>query len=197
MFFEFYDDLGPEKVFYFHRPDSGMKAMLVIDGYGWGTFPFAAGGIRMALDVTIEEIFRLARAMTFKFVSYDLTVGGAKAGIVLDPSSPKKDQIIADFAFEAKTLIKGDIYHPGPDMGTDDRDIERIFTICDRTAMIPARIGDFKFGLPIEETFTGWGVTQVARGLMELNGEVNGLKGKSVAVINNLQLYYENEFTSI
>ena len=57
------DDIGPEKVVHIYDAKSGLKAIVVIDNTSLGP---AIGGVRMASDVTAEEVFRLARAMTFK-----------------------------------------------------------------------------------------------------------------------------------
>lgn len=69
------DEMGPEKIVIFRDPSVGMNAILAIDNTAIG---WPAGGIRMAPDVSIDEIVRLARAMTYKFASYRLKVGGAK-----------------------------------------------------------------------------------------------------------------------
>ncbi len=61
--FRFIDDLGPAKVLHLYDPLTGLKAILVVDNVAIGP---AIGGVRMAEDVTTEEVFRLARAMTLK-----------------------------------------------------------------------------------------------------------------------------------
>ena len=72
------DELGPEKILHVYDPDVGMKGVVVVDTTSLGG---SAGGTRMLLDITTEEIFWLARAMTHKFAVLDIPVGGAKAGI--------------------------------------------------------------------------------------------------------------------
>jgi len=59
----FGDDLGPLKLVHIHRSSIGLKAVVSIDNIACGP---AIGGVRMAPDVSREEAFRLARAMTFK-----------------------------------------------------------------------------------------------------------------------------------
>ena len=61
--FSWTDEIGPEKVVYVHDPAVGLRAVVVIDNVACGP---AIGGSRMAPDVSAEEAFRLARAMTFK-----------------------------------------------------------------------------------------------------------------------------------
>ena len=46
-----------------HEPGIGLRGTLVVDNVACGP---AIGGLRMAPDVSTQECFRLARAMTFK-----------------------------------------------------------------------------------------------------------------------------------
>ncbi|MGD8534140.1 MAG: Glu/Leu/Phe/Val dehydrogenase dimerization domain-containing protein, partial [Gammaproteobacteria bacterium] len=57
------DDLGPHKILHVYQPTIGLKGTLVLDNVAIGP---AIGGLRMAPDVSTEECFRLARAMTLK-----------------------------------------------------------------------------------------------------------------------------------
>ncbi len=61
--FRFCDDLGPKTILHVYQPAIGLKAIVVVDNVAAGP---AIGGVRMAPDVSLEECFRLARAMTFK-----------------------------------------------------------------------------------------------------------------------------------
>ena len=74
--FEFADDLGPAKIIHVYEPALALKATLVVDNVARGP---AIGGLRMALDVTTEECFRLARAMTLKNAAAGLAHGGGKS----------------------------------------------------------------------------------------------------------------------
>jgi len=112
----------------------------------------------MAHDVSVDEIIRLARTMTYKFASYRFKVGGAKAGIIADPHSEKRNLIITSFAEAIKTSILEHSYLPGPDMGTNDADLERIFNIIGKPGLAPKPLGIIKNGFPIEELYTGFGV---------------------------------------
>ena len=87
--FRFSDDLGPDKIIHFTKPSVGLKGILVVDNVAAGP---AIGGTRMASDVSVEECFRLARAMTFKNAAAGLPHGGAKAVII---SAPAKGEIDA------------------------------------------------------------------------------------------------------
>ncbi|MFX1480944.1 MAG: Glu/Leu/Phe/Val dehydrogenase dimerization domain-containing protein [Promethearchaeota archaeon] len=154
--YSLFDEIGPEKIICLNNPIVDMKAVIVIDNPFYGT---SAGGLRLAPDITVDEMIRLARAMTLKFGSYKIPTGGAKAGIWGDPRDLKKKSIIlTSFAESIESLIKNYIYYPGPDMGTDDNDLLKIFNIVKLPNLAPKKIGLYKDGVPVEELFTGYGV---------------------------------------
>ena len=63
MMIEMFDVLGPEKVLEIYNAKVGMRGIVVIDNTALGP---GKGGIRMTPTVNKEEVFRLARTMTFK-----------------------------------------------------------------------------------------------------------------------------------
>lgn len=77
------DEVGPRKTVLLREPRVGLEAIVVVDNIACGP---AIGGVRMAPDVTLEEVGRLARAMTFKNAAAGLAHAGGKAGIIADPS---------------------------------------------------------------------------------------------------------------
>ena len=54
------DPLGPAKIINLYDHANGLEAIVVVDNTACGP---AMGGVRMAPDVTTEEVVRLARAM--------------------------------------------------------------------------------------------------------------------------------------
>jgi len=74
-----YDSIGPEKILQVFDQKSGMKGIVVIDNTLRGP---GKGGIRMSPEVSIDEVSKLARAMTLKTAIADLPFGGAKSGII-------------------------------------------------------------------------------------------------------------------
>lgn len=70
------DKFGPEMVLQIWDPKIGMEGFLVVDNTNLGP---GKGGIRMTSNVTIDEIFRLARTMTWKNALAGLPFGGAKS----------------------------------------------------------------------------------------------------------------------
>ena len=74
-----YDEFGPEKIITVYDASTGMKGFVVIDNSALGP---GKGGIRMTPTVTVDEVARLARAMTWKTALAELPFGGAKSGII-------------------------------------------------------------------------------------------------------------------
>src|SRR5689334_8987832 len=98
-----FDDIGPEKILEVYDKKTGMRGFVVIDNTKRGP---GKGGIRMTPSVTREEVFKLARTMTFKTAMADLPFGGAKAGIIAPQdviqNKKKKKAFIEAFAKSIK-----------------------------------------------------------------------------------------------
>lgn len=162
------DEIGPEKVVHIYESKSNLKAIVVIDNTSLGP---AIGGVRMAADVTAEEVFRLARAMTFKNSAAGIPHGGGKSGIVADPKAENKEALLRLFAQGIKNLVD---YIPGPDMGTNEESMAIIYDEIKRSVGRPEEIG----GIPLDELgATAYGVavaTDVAKDFIKLN--LNGAR---------------------
>ena len=170
------DEWGPEKVICVSDIRTGMKGVLVIDNTARG---MGKGGTRMSPTVTIEEVARLARVMTWKWAMVDVFFGGAKAGIVGDPTAPNKEEILRSWATALRKHIPSE-YVVGLDMGLEERDAAVIQDVLgDRGAAVgsPQELG----GVPYDELgLTGFGVAESADAAMEHLGK--SLKGARVAV---------------
>jgi glutamate dehydrogenase (NAD(P)+) len=168
-------DVGqiPQSFIQIYRPSVGLKAIAVVDNTACGP---AVGGVRMAPVVSVEECFRLARAMTWKNAAASLPHGGGKSVIFGDPrmAAAKKEQIIRAFADAIRDIAD---YIPGPDMGTDERCMAWIKDETGHAVGLPSVIG----GIPLDEIgATGFGLAacvDVAREFIGLD-----LKGARVAV---------------
>jgi glutamate dehydrogenase (NAD(P)+) len=110
-----------EVTMYDSRTDT--QAFLVIDTLQMG---LAGGGIRMTPHVTLDEVRRLGKTMTYKFGAVKVPFGGAKSGIVADPHSPDKKKHLAAFAQMAAPFLNT-LYVAGEDMGTTAEDIAYIY----------------------------------------------------------------------
>jgi len=141
--FGFEDALGPEQVVHLRHAKLGLEAIVVVDNTACGV---AIGGVRMAPDVTLEECFRLARAMTFKNAAAGLRHGGGKAVIRADPAmpAPEKERLVRGFARAIRDL---EAYVPGPDMGTDETAMAWIRDEIGRAVGLPRELG----GIPLDE----------------------------------------------
>lgn len=149
VFSRFADEYGPEKVVYIYEPRCGLKAIVVIDNIAAGP---AIGGIRMAPDVSTDEVFRLARAMTWKNALAGLPHGGGKSGILANPLAPNKETLIRQFARAIKALTG---YIPGPDMGTDEMAMGWIRDEIGRSVGLSKVLG----GIPLDQIgATGYGL---------------------------------------
>ncbi len=146
-----HDEFGPFKIIEVHEPSVNLHGILVVDNVARGP---SIGGVRMAPDVSLEECFRLARAMTLKNAAADLPHGGGKSVLFGDPRMPRQDkeQIVRAFAC---ALGEVEQYIFGPDMGTDEECMAWVRDEIGRAVGLPAEIG----GIPLDEIgATGWGL---------------------------------------
>src|SRR5271169_213773 len=139
--FCFADGLGPFKLTHIHRPSAGLKAVVAIDNIACGP---AIGGVRISPDVSTEEAFRLARAMTLKNAAAGLPHGGGKSGIVADLHTADKPRLVRAFAHAIRAITD---YIPGPDMGTDEVCMAWMFDEIGRAVGLPRVLG----GIPLDE----------------------------------------------
>ncbi len=150
--FHLADDLNPLNIVHIHEPSVHLQAIVVIDNVACGP---SIGGVRMAPDVSVDEAYRLARAMTMKNSAAGLTHGGGKAVIFADPkmAPAAKEKLIRAFACAIKDLQD---YIPGPDMGTDELCMAWMKDEIGRAVGLPREIG----GIPLDEIgATGYGLS--------------------------------------
>lgn len=156
--FDLIDEWGPEKIVCVSDRRSGMRGVLVIDNTSRGT---GKGGTRMSPTLSVREVARLARTMTWKWAAVDLFHGGAKAGILGDPAAPNKEEVLRAFARALANEVPSE-YVFGLDMGLSEKDAA-IFVdeLGDRGAAVglPRELG----GLPYDALgVTGYGVAEAA-----------------------------------
>lgn len=171
--FRFCDEFGPAKVVHIHEPALDLRAIVVVDNVASGP---AIGGVRMAEDVTLEECFRLARAMTWKNAAASLAHGGAKSVVFGDPkqASASKARLVRCFARAIETITA---YVPGPDMGTDETCMAWIADEIGRAVALPPELG----GIPLDRIgATGFGLAACAEASLSYAGI--DLRGARVVV---------------
>lgn len=182
-----YDNFGPEYVVKVYDPLLNMRGFLVIDNTAVG---LGKGGVRMTPNVSAEEVFRLARTMTWKNSLVGIPFGGAKAGIVWPGGDEKlKKQFVQSFA-KAIKIFTPTKYVAGPDVGTGEREMQWWVEATGnwRTATgKPAKLclkrsGSTKKQCGIQHEFgsTGFGVVKAAAVAAEIAG-IN-MKGATVAL---------------
>lgn len=139
------DAHGPETILIATHAAWDVSAIIVVHNTARGQ---AMGGLRMVPDITVEEVLDLARAMTYKNAAASLELGGGKSALVAEPgrfprgSAPRRDLI----AWYAGLLERVPDYTPGPDMFTDEQDMQIIFELAGRSIGRPADRG----GIPID-----------------------------------------------
>jgi glutamate dehydrogenase (NAD(P)+) len=173
------DALGPEKIVHVYDPESRMKGVVVIDCTALGTT--AGGGIRMLPDITTEEIFQLARAMTYKFGTLGVPVGGAKSGIWADPAirGEERKNVMRAFGCAVKPLIQAGLAF-GADIGTEAEDLDFVFEGAGLPPQGTGLMAEKKDGEPIENHVTGYGVVVAAEEACAFAGI--DMRGATVAI---------------
>jgi len=164
---DFADEWGPEKILQVYEPETGMKGILVIDNTTLGP---GKGGIRMMPTVTIQEVFRLARTMTWKCALAKIPFGGAKSGIIADPkqmSEEKKMKIVRAFSRALKRVCPS-LYVAAPDINTGEKEMAAFAlengsmkSTTGKPVHLCVKPG-VKCGIPHEYGSTALGVVQAA-----------------------------------
>ncbi len=164
---EFADEFGPELIYEVYDHRTGLKGVTVIDNTALGP---GKGGIRMTPTVNVEEVFRLARTMTWKTALAELPFGGAKSGIIADVkniSREKKKQLIQSFARALKPICPK-MYIAAPDVNTAEEEMKwfveangSLKAATGKPSNLCVKPGE-KCGIPHEYGSTGYGVSVAA-----------------------------------
>lgn len=181
------DRFGPEYVIEIFNPKSEMRGFLIIDNTRLGP---GKGGIRMTPNVSVEEVFRLARTMTFKNALVELPFGGAKAGIVWDGGTKaKKKKLVQEFA-KAIGFLMPDKYVAGPDVNTGEEDMQWFVEATGNWKTATGKPADLcmramgktgkQCGIPHEFGSTGFGVAHAAHMAAEAKGM--DIRGATIAI---------------
>ena len=165
---KFADEWGPEKVLQVYDPQSKTQGILVIDNTALGP---GKGGIRMTPTVSVEEVFRLARTMTWKCAVAELPFGGAKSGIIANPKTISKEEKlkrIRAFAVALKPVSPSQ-YVAAPDINTGEQEMAAyalangsLKSCTGKPAHMCVRPGE-KCGIPHEYGSTGYGAFHATR----------------------------------
>lgn len=162
------DELGPAKILHVYDPETKMKGVVVVDTAPMG---IAGGGTRMMPDISTQEIFGLARAMTYKFAILDFPIGGAKAGIWADPviDGDARKGLMKAFGRAVQPLLANGVVLAS-DIGTYSEDVAMIFEGAGlpsgSTGLAAVEID----GEPLENLATGYGVVVAAKAACQVAG---------------------------
>ena len=119
-----FEEENPEVVFEWQDSETDAKGWIVINSLRGGA---SAGGTRMRLGVTKDEVLSLAKTMEVKFTVAGPAIGGGKSGINFDPKDPRKREVLERWFAAAKPLLKS-YYGTGGDMNVDE--VNEVMPIC-------------------------------------------------------------------
>jgi glutamate dehydrogenase/leucine dehydrogenase len=161
-------DAPPARILEIKEAAVGLDAVVVIDHE---LFPVAAGGTRMAADVTTDEIARLARAMTWKCAVAGLPYAGAKAGIRFAGG----DRAAVLDAYLERIGEWSEFFLTGPDLGTQPED----FLALTPGESTPMWVREHE-GMGMDDLAVGHGIRGAAAVALEQLGR--SLEGAVVAI---------------
>ena len=119
-----FEDKKPEVVFEWKDEKTDAEGWIVINSLRGGA---AAGGTRMRVGVTKDEVLALAKTMEVKFTVAGPPIGGGKSGINFDHRDPRKQEVLRRWYAAAKPLLKT-YYGTGGDMNVDE--VHEVMPMC-------------------------------------------------------------------
>jgi glutamate dehydrogenase/leucine dehydrogenase len=125
-----FEDKKPEVVFEWKDEHTNAEGWIVINSLRGGA---AAGGTRMRIGVTRDEVLALAKTMEVKFTVAGPPIGGGKSGINFDPRDPRKKEVLQRWYAAAKPLLKT-YYGTGGDMNVDE--VHEVIPMCEEQGIL-------------------------------------------------------------
>jgi len=119
-----FEDKEPEIVFEWNDRETEAQGWLVINSLRGGS---AAGGTRMRVGVTKDEVLALAKTMEVKFTVSGPNIGGGKSGINFDPKDSRKIGVLKRWFKAVKPILKT-YYGTGGDMNVDE--VHEVIPFC-------------------------------------------------------------------
>ena len=104
-------------------PVTGRKGYAVIDRMVNG---LAGGGTRMRSGVTLDEVERLARTMSYKNGAFNLPGGGAKGGVDIDPHDPQARGMLSRYVRAMRPLYRSG-WGTAEDLGVTQELLTEVF----------------------------------------------------------------------
>ena len=171
-------------------PVTSRKGYAVIDRMVNG---LAGGGTRMRAGVTLEEVERLARTMSYKNGAFNLPGGGAKGGVDIDPHDPEARGMLSRYV-RAMTPLYRSGWGTAEDLGVTQELLNEVFAeqgvgmtvqaMLDRSGDAAAAGRRVARGLAIKvegiglaDVIGGYGVAEAAAAGAEHKGwDLNGMR---------------------
>jgi glutamate dehydrogenase (NAD(P)+) len=164
-------------------PVTGRKGYAVIDRMVNG---LAGGGTRMRQGVSLREVERLARTMSYKNGAFNLPGGGAKGGIDIDPHDPEARGMLSRYVRAMRPLYRSG-WGTAEDLGVTQELLSEVFAeegvgltvqaMLDRSGDPEAARGRVSRGLAIQvegiglaDCIGGFGVAEAAAACAEHKG---------------------------
>jgi glutamate dehydrogenase (NAD(P)+) len=130
------------------------KAHLVIDSIVNNA---SSGGVRIAEDLSLEEVAALAREMSLKYATFRLPRGGAKTGISIANRVPPEEKacILREIGWRLGPIIRTGVYSPGMDMNCGADDLRAIYA---GAGIAIGKVTDTSFftALSVENALEAW-----------------------------------------
>lgn len=164
-------------------PITGRKGYAVIDRMVNG---LAGGGTRMRPGVSLEEVERLARTMSYKNGAFNLPGGGAKGGLDIDPHDPQARGMLSRYVRAMRPLYRSG-WGTAEDLGVSQELLSDVFAEQGVGMTVQAmldRSGDSKAagrrvsqglaiqveGIGLADCIGGYGVAEAAAACVEHKG---------------------------
>jgi glutamate dehydrogenase/leucine dehydrogenase len=125
-----FEEKEPEVVFEWKDSETEAEGWIVINSLRGGA---AAGGTRMRIGVTKDEVLALAKTMEVKFTVAGPPIGGGKSGINFNPKDPRKKGVLKRWYAAVSPLLKT-YYGTGGDMNVDE--VHEVMPLCKENGII-------------------------------------------------------------
>ena len=171
------DRYGYEQLAMYTDSAVGLKAIIAIHDTTLGP---ACGGTRIWSSSTeeeaIQDVLRLAQAMSYKSAAAGLPLGGGKAVIIADPHTEKTEALLRAYGRFVETL--GGRYLTTTDVGSTSRDMEYIRLETRHVVGLPTTAG----GSGDTSIMTGLGLYMGMKACAREVWGSDSLQGKKIAM---------------
>lgn len=168
-------------------PVTGRQGFLVIDRLVRG---LAGGGLRVRAGCSLEEVSRLAAAMSLKNGALGIPAGGAKCGLDCDPREPETAPLLTRFV-HAMHPFWNSYVATGEDMGVQQATLNAIFAELGLGSSMRAALRAREdFDAALDQMGAALSVTHDGMPLVDLVGGY-GVAAAATAALDRLGLAVE------